>query len=321
MEDKIKVSVYCLAYNHKEYIRDTLDGFVMQKTNFQYEVFVHDDASTDNTVQIIDEYAQKYPNIIKPIYQSENQYSKGISISKKIIFPLMSGEYIAICEGDDYWCDKEKLQKQVDFLESHKEYSACVHNTRQINCISGETSYLNSMEEDIDLEFKKVVKKGNAQFQISSVLCRREFFYVPDEIAGRGFGDYPLAIYLMLKGKVRYLKDVMSVYRLFSKGSWTSKHHLNANLDIQIRTQKNVVDFLKRLLQYCEINNIESEYITEIAQVKRIEEVNLLLRENKGKEIINNYIDVYNVLPIKDKIKVRMPLLRGLIRRIKLLRG
>ena len=93
MEDGIVVSVYCLAYNHEQYIRDALEGFVRQKTNFRYEVLVHDDASTDNTPAIIWEYAQKYPDIIKPIFQTENQYSKGVKILPEIIHPKSSGRY------------------------------------------------------------------------------------------------------------------------------------------------------------------------------------------------------------------------------------
>lgn len=94
MNDEIMVSVICTAYNHEKYIRQCLDGFVMQKTNFKYEVIVHDDASTDNTAEIIREYEKKYPEIIKPIYQKENQYSKGVSIGK-IIYPLCQGKYLA----------------------------------------------------------------------------------------------------------------------------------------------------------------------------------------------------------------------------------
>lgn len=92
MNDKIMVSVYCLTYNHEKYIRDTLNGFISQVTNFKYEVFVHDDASTDKTASIIKEYANKYPNIIKPIFQTENQYSKGIRIFRTYIYPKMSGK-------------------------------------------------------------------------------------------------------------------------------------------------------------------------------------------------------------------------------------
>ena len=121
MADGIKVSVICLAYNHEKYIRKCLDGFVMQKTNFKFEALVHDDASTDKTAEIIREYEEKYPDIIKPVYQTENQHSKKISIFTTFLAPNARGEYLAWCEGDDCWTDPGKLQKQVDFLDAHPD--------------------------------------------------------------------------------------------------------------------------------------------------------------------------------------------------------
>ncbi len=123
------VSINCITYNHEPYIRQCLDGFMMQKTNFAFEVLIHDDASTDNTANIIQEYEAKYPEIIKPIYQAENQYSKGEgAISVRFNFPRAKGKYIAMCEGDDYWIDPHKLQKQVDILENNVNLAAVVTN-------------------------------------------------------------------------------------------------------------------------------------------------------------------------------------------------
>ena len=118
---EVKVSVVCLAYNHAKYIRDALEGFVSQKTSFPFEVIVHDDASTDGTDLIIKEFQSRYPEIIKPVFQKENQYSQGVSIAQAFLYPLVHGEYVALCEGDDYWTDPLKLQKQVEALESHPE--------------------------------------------------------------------------------------------------------------------------------------------------------------------------------------------------------
>ena len=133
MNKTTKVSISCLAYNHEPYISKCLDGFIMQKTDFPFEVLIHDDASTDRTADIIREYEAKYPDIIKPIYQTENKYSKGIGITKTYQFPRAKGKYIAMCEGDDYWTDPLKLQKQVDFLEKNEEYSACFHDIEIVN--------------------------------------------------------------------------------------------------------------------------------------------------------------------------------------------
>lgn len=124
------VVIPCITYNHEPYIRDALEGFVMQKTNFPFIAIVHDDASTDKTAEIIREYADNYPDIIKPIYETENQYSKKDGSLGKIIRDAIANsgaKYVAMCEGDDYWTDPLKLQKQVDFLESHPDYSMCFH--------------------------------------------------------------------------------------------------------------------------------------------------------------------------------------------------
>jgi glycosyltransferase involved in cell wall biosynthesis len=116
------VSICCITYNHEKYIQQCLEGFLIQKTTFLFEILIHDDASTDRTADIIREYETKYPDIIKPIYQTENQYSKGVIVSAVYNWPRAKGKYIALCEGDDYWIDSYKLQKQVDFMEANPEY-------------------------------------------------------------------------------------------------------------------------------------------------------------------------------------------------------
>jgi len=122
------VSIDCITYNHKQYIRDAIEGFLMQITNFPVEILIHDDASTDGTAEIIREYEKQYPWLIKPVYQTENQYSKHNGIISKIQYARARGKYLAFCEGDDYWTDPYKLQKQVDFLESNVWVDICPTN-------------------------------------------------------------------------------------------------------------------------------------------------------------------------------------------------
>lgn len=126
------LSIVCLAYNHAPFIRETLDGFIRQETRFPFEVIVHDDASTDATAAIIGEYVARYPNLIKPIYQSENQYSLGVPFSTRL-FGQARGRYIAYCEADDYWTDPRKLQIQVDFLEKNHDYVMTYHDAFKFN--------------------------------------------------------------------------------------------------------------------------------------------------------------------------------------------
>ena len=144
------VSIVCTAYNHQAYIKNTLEGFLMQKTNFSFEIIVHDDASTDNTVSIIKEYEEKFPELFVNLYQTENQFSrKEVNIWTDITFPLARGKYIALCEGDDYWTDPLKLQKQIDFMEKNEDINLCFH---RINYVDANNHHLkfpqNSFEEN-----------------------------------------------------------------------------------------------------------------------------------------------------------------------------
>lgn len=122
--DQIDVSILCLTYNHAPYIERTLNSFLNQKVNFKYEILIHDDASIDGTQEIIKKYVDKYPNLFVTVFQEENMYSKGVNVSSKYLYPLIRGKYVATCEGDDFWPDLYKLQKQFDFLESHSDYTA-----------------------------------------------------------------------------------------------------------------------------------------------------------------------------------------------------
>ena len=126
--DKTLVTIICNTFNQERYIRKTLEGLLMQKTNFLYEVIVHDDASTDRTPSIIREYAEKYPHIIVPILQKENQFSKGVWITNDLLLPMAKGKYIAMCEGDDFWTDPNKLQMQADIMEKYPECSVFLYS-------------------------------------------------------------------------------------------------------------------------------------------------------------------------------------------------
>ena len=141
------VSISCITYNHVNFIRDAIEGFLMQKTTFPIEILIHDDASTDGTENIIREYEAKFPDIIKPIYEKENQWVKGRRGSAVFNFPRARGKYIALCEGDDYWTDQYKLQKQVDFLEENNEYGLV---STAINCVDENNNLLECANYVID---------------------------------------------------------------------------------------------------------------------------------------------------------------------------
>lgn len=125
---KPMVSICCAAFNHAAYIAQALDSFLAQQCDFPIEILIHDDASTDGTDEILRDYQRRYPDVVKPLFEEENQYSKGVAIDPTFNYSRAQGKYIALCEGDDYWCDPEKLQRQVDFMEAHPECTFCFTN-------------------------------------------------------------------------------------------------------------------------------------------------------------------------------------------------
>ncbi len=225
MNQDIKVSIICNIYNHEQYVRDALEGFVSQKTDFPFEVLVHDDASTDHSADIIREYELKYPQIIKPIYQSQNQYSQKIPIDRTYQIPRIKGKYVATCEGDDYWTDPMKLQKQYDFMEANPEYSMCTCSVVWLDMRTNKQVNLCRTESDKDVSLEEIIleRKGRI-FQYATYFLRREVFCSrPEWTKHFGVGDTPLAMNAALCGKVRMLADTMAIYRNHAVGSWTSK--------------------------------------------------------------------------------------------------
>lgn len=220
------VSVLCLAYNHEAYIRQTLESFLMQKTDFPFEVIVHDDASTDGTAAIIREFEARYPEIIKPIYQTENQYSKpDTPIMKTFLYPQARGKYFAICDGDDQFTDPDKLQRQAGFLEANPDYSICVHRALLHREGTGpeEDTLYPPEEADRDYEREELMVRGAGLFATNSFLMRREVGEtLPDAFFVSGVGDYPWLLYASLLGKCRYLAAPMCVHNEGVKGSWTA---------------------------------------------------------------------------------------------------
>ncbi len=204
-------------------MRDALEGFVSQKTDFPFEVLVHDDASTDNSAEIIREYEEKYPDIIKPIYQTENQYSRKVSISVTFQIPRVRGKYVAVCEGDDCWTDPLKLQKQVDFLDANPDYSLCACGSVWHNLKTGVRQSRSAVSQDADLSLEEILLAFNGTyFQYASIVMKADVFINrPDWMRLFPIGDYPLTVHAALHGKIRLLADVMAVYRYYAAGSWT----------------------------------------------------------------------------------------------------
>lgn len=214
----IMVAIRCITYNHEPYIRQCLEGFVMQKTNFRFVAIIHDDASTDGTAAIIREYEEKYPDIIKPIYETENQYSKrdgSLCCIMNEAVDATNCKYIALCEGDDYWIDPLKLQKQVDFLEANSEYSMCFTNA-EVKCEEGvPKSTIKPYNNIQEREYTGGEIFRHWTVPTASVVYRN--YYLEGEYPPRDkrliVGDTPLFLWLSSKGKLWCINEKTIVYR------------------------------------------------------------------------------------------------------------
>lgn len=287
------VSICCITYNHHHYIRQCLNGFLMQKTNFAFEVIINDDCSTDGTTEILREYASKNPDIIKPIFQDENQYAKGVrGMFQHFVFPKAQGKYIAICEGDDYWTDPLKLQKQVDYLETHPNFSMCFH---RVECLAEKG------REKQDLFGYLTTKDYAAQdsndflkkwlVPTCSIVMRGELLHKIPHNPLFTYGDSVLVATCLSNGLIHCIGEDMGVYRL-TPGGWNGSQTEIKKAKLQISHTKGMMqefDFYRcstmyRFLEhfyfilliyykenknYSDYNLIYKDYIEQFKCIKR----------------------------------------------------
>jgi len=301
--EDIKVSVVCNAYNHGKYIRDTLEGFVKQKTNFAYEILVHDDASTDNTAEIIKEYEEKYPDIIKPIYQTENQYSKKIPISKTHQYPRARGKYIAICEGDDYWIDPLKLQKQYDILESNSEIDMCAHGVYRVDSETKEVlGTIEPSKKDRVLTTEQVIFGEGGYIGTNSLFFRKELSFDIPKFRQIFAYDYTLQIHGSLRGGIYYIAENLSAYRWLAAGSWTVRVLSDENSE----AYKSFVNKKEKMFDQLDIDT--NYKYTNVIQARRVC-LEFLETEQKGqfKELLSEkYKCLIKILPFKRRLAIKI---------------
>lgn len=230
-KNNYKLTVLCTAFNHEKYAAQALESFVSQVCDFPFQVLVNDDCSTDGTRDIIRQYAEKYPEIIKPIFQEKNLFSEGLAaLYQKAFYSRLDTPYTAFCEADDCWTDVNKLQRQIDWLDAHPDYSACVHNTTLSYCDGSapDAPLLPAGEGDRDVGFERIIPGMSGAFHTSSILARTEFILDPPDFyyaaADHGFLDYAIALRLSLCGKIRFIDAPMSLYRISSNpAAWSAK--------------------------------------------------------------------------------------------------
>ena len=282
---KPKVVIWSLTYNHEPYIRDTLDGFIMQKTDFPFVAIVHEDCSTDGTAEILKEYAEKYPDIIFPIFEKENQYSKPDGSLNRIMLQAVNAtgaKYMALCEGDDYWTCKDKLQRQVNFLDAHPDYGLVHTNYNRLDQTTDEIYK--------DFGDKYVIENGYAFetlvrhrfIKTLTVLLRLSLITnLPKLPTGAFCGDAYIFYEIALNSKIHYMEESMCVYRLLRE---SASHSANSEKILQAYNSFEILDVF-----YLKKANSSETFIQEIRDKWTMLRIKLHIADNRYDDFVKEF--------------------------------
>lgn len=242
------VSIRCATFNHVNYIEDAIKGFLIQETDFPFEVWIHDDASIDGTREILEKYQKKYPRIIKTILQKENQYSQGVRIGP-IIKKHCTGKYFALCEGDDYWISKDKLSKQVASLEEHPQAGMAFHAAYKKSEGNGSYKIVGMHSEKKVKTFSEILSAGGGGVPTASIVYRADLWEKMNQIAGYcPVGDLVVQHISSLFDYAIYSNEIMSVYRTDVPGSWSQRKTTSSS---RIAFQKKLLNYYDHLEELC----------------------------------------------------------------------
>lgn len=304
MEDSVKVSVLCIVYNHEKCLEKCLESLINQKTNFKYEIIIHDDVSKDGSRKIIEKYYEKYPDLIVPILETENQFSKGVDFVETYMLPKSRGKYITYCEGDDQWCDENKLQKQYDYMEKDPDCFMCTHNTvihdltkKHEDKLFNNWNEIHVLTEDEVFLDWKVHTTSFFYRKCSLPEFAKKYFYL---------GDYVDLTLSYARGKVVSLPDTMSIYNICNENGLLKSMDDDEHIEY-------AQDRLVYLTEYNEWSNGKySNYITKRIKFLKIEilkiKINYVKNEQEYKEIRDKLYEdkevlteFINTLSFKDK--------------------
>lgn len=297
------VTIFCQTYNQESYISDALEGFVSQKCDFPFEVLVHDDASTDSTPSIIKQYENNYPNIIYGIYQTENQFSKGVNITEKHLYPIARGSYFALCEGDDFWIDPLKLQKQVDAIRKHVGVVLCGTASMNVNADTKKVlSEMHFSDRNRVVEYKDILGFVQ-QYATASFLFSRSAY---ESYLSSGFnmapahGDFKLSQFFHAIGRSYYIDEPTVSYREFAKGSINAGIIANRNWREIVRFNNNNRIESLRMLDSLTCNTLH-EYIVKNQSLLTYK-TDLELKDLQV--LRERWSDLFCKEPLKTKMKV-----------------
>lgn len=294
------VTIACLSYNHEKYIARAIESFIEQETDFPYQIIVFDDLSTDKTSSIIKKYADAYPQFITFIQPQSNLFSQGKSW-RKYIYPMIQGEYVALCEGDDWFSSKNKIKIQLEYMLSHRECSACCHAVTlfdtQTGSFFGEIAPYKTVHT---ISCAEAIEHDGGLIGTNSLFMKKALFILPELYSEWPVGDYPTNIYLAESGNFDYLPQTLSCYRTNVPTSWTSRIRQDA---------QNNINHTKSLIAKLEEYDIKTNHAYHASVQKRINTcLNDLLILNRSFKLLNDQkiARAFNSLSFIEKIKLHL---------------
>lgn len=293
---EVLVSINCITYNHEKYIAEAIEGFLMQKTDFDFEILIGEDCSTDKTRKIVQEYVKKYPDKIKLVCSESNV---GFKENAKRLHENSRGKYIAICEGDDYWTKPYKLQKQIDYLEKNPDCTLCFHASDIVRARDRSVvTILRPYKNNTVCSAEDIIKGGGGFCPTQSIIYRKSCFDRPPEFYYNSpMGDYPMQMIVASQGYAYYIDEVMAAYRKGTNGSWSNQtNSVRCQIDLNFKT----IELLNEFYKYSNY-----KYEKAITEMKLICEFDSLVLQRKRRQLrCLRYMQYYSKLSTKEKIKV-----------------
>lgn len=303
----VMVSINCITYNHEAYITDTIEGFLKQETDFEVEILIHDDASTDRTADIIREYEAKYPEKFNVIYQTENKYSTGVFISR-LNEERAKGKYIALCDGDDYWTDPHKLQKQVDYMEAHPDCTLCFHDAyvETEGQLHTDWRVIPWMPENRKLASSVARTYDAGELQLLGFIPTMSMMYkngflveAPEWIKETPATDASVKLYMASQGYAYYMPEVMSVYRYGVSGSATTIWN-EGNRERDVKRHEDFIHFLDLFDDYTEgkyHHDLELSRISFEVGLHRLKQDYATLRSSRYERYLERFVGMDRIRP------------------------
>ncbi len=290
---EIMVSITCIVFNHEDYMNTALDSFLMQDTSYPFEILINDDVSTDRTVEILKEYECKFPNIVKAVYQTENQFSQGIN-TMAILFPYIKGKYVAFCEGDDYWVDDKKLQIQIQEMEKHPEVDLSFHPSyKDVNGDRTEVMAKHANQNKIFSVKHSIKGHGDFAETASMMFTNSLISSLPKWFYTALPGDYVTEVMGAERGGSLYINRIMSVYRSGLEGGWT-EGELRKSTEQRRESVNNIADQLKFLDNY--LNNKYHKEFNNVIHNDRFDFISMVTNDiNVKNEIYSLYKNDFSI--------------------------